>query len=46
MSTKDYTIYSDISKAKAEPDGSFKRQDSAFRGVIEKGGRFEPEKGW
>lgn len=26
-------------------DGSFKRQESSFRDVIEKGGKFEPEKG-
>jgi putative glutathione S-transferase len=30
---------------KASNDGSFKRQTSSFRDVIEKGGKFEPEKG-
>jgi len=29
----------------ASEDGSFKRQSSSFRDVIEKGGKFEPEKG-
>lgn len=29
----------------ASNDGSFKRQTSSFRDVIEKGGKFEPEKG-
>lgn len=29
----------------ASKDGSFKRQTSAFRDSIEKGGKFEPEKG-
>lgn len=29
----------------ASNDGSFKRQQSSFRDVIEKGGKFEPEKG-
>jgi len=29
----------------ASDDGSFKRQVSSFRDVIEKGGKFEPEKG-
>jgi putative glutathione S-transferase len=29
----------------ASGDGSFKRQTSSFRDVIEKGGKFEPEKG-
>lgn len=29
----------------AGKDGSFNRQVSAFRDAIEKGGRFEPEKG-
>jgi hypothetical protein len=29
----------------ASEDGSFKRQVSSFRDVIEKGGKFEPEKG-
>lgn len=29
----------------ASKDGSFKRQTSSFRDVIEPGGKFEPEKG-
>jgi hypothetical protein len=29
----------------ASKDGSFKRQVSSFRDAIEKGGKFEPEKG-
>jgi glutathionyl-hydroquinone reductase len=29
----------------ASEDGSFKRQVSSFRDVIEKGGKFAPEKG-
>lgn len=46
MSTaKDTTTQSDIQKMKTEPDGSFKRLDSTFRNTIEKGGKFEPEKG-
>jgi len=45
MSGKDYTIWSDISKSKHEPDGSFKRQDSAFRNVIKHGGEYKPERG-
>ncbi|KAF8182064.1 glutathione S-transferase [Pholiota molesta] len=40
--TKDVTLQADITKMKREPDGSFKRADSAFRNQIEKGGRFEP----
>jgi hypothetical protein len=46
MSTKnDTTLQSDITKSIYEPDGSFKRQPSAFRNFIEKGGRFEAESG-
>jgi putative glutathione S-transferase len=44
MSTKDHTVQSDIAKMVTEPDGSFKRQASTFRDVVEKGGKFEPEK--
>jgi putative glutathione S-transferase len=44
MSGKDHTVWSDISKSKSEPDGSYKRRDSTFRNFIEKGGRFQPEK--
>jgi putative glutathione S-transferase len=46
MSTKrDVTLQSDVTKFKVEPDGSFKRAESSFRNFIEKGGKFEPEKG-
>lgn len=46
MSTsRDVSSQTDISKMKTEADGSFKRADASFRNVIEKGGRFEPEKG-
>ncbi|KAI0628529.1 glutathione S-transferase [Trametes polyzona] len=40
---RDVTHLTDISKGLAEADGSFKRKPSSFRGVIEKGGEFEPE---
>ena len=43
--TRDVSTQSDISKAAMDKDGSFKRKDSQFRNVIEKGGRFPPEKG-
>jgi len=43
--TKDVSLQTDIGKMKTEPDGSFKRKDASFRNVIEKGGKFEPEKG-
>jgi putative glutathione S-transferase len=42
---KDVSLQSDISKMKLEHDGSFKRAAAAFRNFIQKGGRFEPEKG-
>ncbi|KAH9852358.1 glutathione S-transferase [Lenzites betulinus] len=46
MSTaRDTSHLTDISKMKTEPDGSFKRKASTFRDFIEKGGKFEPEKG-
>ncbi|KJA23158.1 hypothetical protein HYPSUDRAFT_40330 [Hypholoma sublateritium FD-334 SS-4] len=46
MSTpKDSVSQSDVGLMKREPDGSFKRPDSSFRDVIEKGGRFTPEEG-
>lgn len=35
----------DVSIIKNDTDGSFKRPASTFRDVIEKGGKFEPEKG-
>ncbi|KAF9567172.1 hypothetical protein CPC08DRAFT_627218 [Agrocybe pediades] len=45
MSTasRDASHLSDIGKMKTEADGSFKRADSSFRNVIEKGGKHEPE---
>ena len=39
------TNVQDPGKIKTEADGSFKRVVSTFRDVIEKGGKFEPEKG-
>ena len=42
---KDVTHLSDIGKLQTERDGSFNRQPSQFRDTIEKGGKFEPEKG-
>ena len=46
MSTqRDVSHLSDITQMKTEHDGSFKRAPSSFRNFIEKGGRFEPEKG-
>ncbi|KAI0355843.1 glutathione S-transferase [Trametes cingulata] len=42
---RDVTHLTDISKGLAEADGSFKRKPSTFRDTIEKGGKFEPEKG-
>jgi glutathionyl-hydroquinone reductase len=44
-SKKDATLQSDIAKMKHEPDGSYKRPASLFRNFIEKGGKFEAEKG-
>ncbi|KAI0331722.1 glutathione S-transferase [Cubamyces sp. BRFM 1775] len=41
---RDVTHLTDISKGLSEADGSFKRKPSTFRGTIEKGGEFEPEK--
>ena len=37
--------FSDLSKPKTEPDGSFKRVPSSFRNFIQVGGQFPPEKG-
>ena len=45
MATRDVSHLSDISKAKPEPDGTFKRKAASFRNFIEKGGKFTPEKG-
>ena len=42
---KDVKDWSDISRMQNEEDGSFKRKPSGFRNWIEKGGKFEPEKG-
>lgn len=41
---KDVSSQSDIGKMQLEADGSFKRKPSTFRNLIEKGGKFEPEK--
>ena len=43
--SRDHTNQSDIGKMKTEADGSFNRKASTFRNTIEKGGKFEPEKG-
>ncbi|TEB34306.1 glutathione S-transferase [Coprinellus micaceus] len=43
MATRDVSAQSNIHVMKTEPDGSFKRQASSFRDVIERGGRYEPE---
>ncbi|KAF5329963.1 hypothetical protein D9611_010448 [Ephemerocybe angulata] len=43
MAARDVSAQSDLSKLKHEVDGSFKRQASSFRDVIEPGGKFEPE---
>ena len=46
MSTpKDSVSQSDVNVMKRETDGSWKRADSLFRDIIEKGGKFEPETG-
>jgi len=45
MSTKDVSHLSDIKKMSTSADGSFNRKPSTFRNLIEKGGKFEPEKG-
>ncbi|OSX61179.1 hypothetical protein POSPLADRAFT_1146149 [Postia placenta MAD-698-R-SB12] len=45
MSTKDVSHLSDIGKMPSSSDGSFNRKPSTFRNFIEKGGKFEPEKG-
>ncbi|KAJ3570564.1 hypothetical protein NP233_g4324 [Leucocoprinus birnbaumii] len=43
--TQEATRNSDITKQKAEQDGSFKRKDAAFRSCISRGTKFEPEAG-
>lgn len=45
MATRDVSDQSNIHKMKTESDGSFKRQASSFRDVIERGGKFEPDPG-
>jgi hypothetical protein len=47
MSSKqrDVSHLADISKSKMAEDGSYNRKPSTFRDVIEKGGKYEPEKG-
>jgi len=45
MAARDISHLSDISKMKAEGDGSFNRLPSVFRDFIEPGGKFAPEKG-
>ena len=42
---RDVRSQTDISQMKTEGDGSFKRKASSFRDTIEKGGKFEPERG-
>ena len=42
---KDVKDWSDISRMQNEADGSFKRKPSGFRNWVEKGGKFEPERG-
>jgi glutathionyl-hydroquinone reductase len=42
---RDVSHLADISKSKMADDGSFIRKPSTFRDVIEKGGKYEPEKG-
>lgn len=43
--SRDVSGQSDIKKMTTSGDGSFKRKASTFRNTIEKGGKFEPEKG-
>ena len=43
--SRDVSGQSNIAKMASAEDGSFKRKASTFRNTIEKGGRFEPEKG-
>lgn len=43
--SRDTTAQSDVNKLPTEADGSFKRKPSTFLNSIEKGGKFEPEKG-
>jgi len=42
---RDVSHLSDISQSKMADDGSYNRKPSTFRDVIEKGGKYEPEKG-
>ncbi|THH06032.1 hypothetical protein EW145_g4371 [Phellinidium pouzarii] len=43
--TRDVRNLTDISQMPKSEDGSFKRKPSTFRNSVEKGGKFEPEKG-
>jgi putative glutathione S-transferase len=45
MSTEDKSDAQKNITKWASTDGHFRRQVSSFRDVIEKGGKFEPEKG-
>jgi putative glutathione S-transferase len=45
MSARDTTAQSDVGQVPTDPDGTFKRVVSTFRDVIERGGKFEPERG-
>lgn len=44
-STRDVSHLTDITKRPLEPDGTFKRRPTSFRDFIQKGGKYEPEKG-
>ena len=45
MAARDVSAQTDVSKMKAESDGSFKRTASTFRDFIAPNGKFPPEKG-
>jgi hypothetical protein len=45
MTTQNTNAKHEVGNIPAAPDGSFKRPASTFRDVIERGGRFEPERG-
>ncbi|TEB34318.1 glutathione S-transferase [Coprinellus micaceus] len=44
MTTQNTNAKHEVGNIPAAPDGSFKRPASTFRDVIERGGRFEPER--
>jgi putative glutathione S-transferase len=44
-SARDVSAQSDLKRLKREADGSFNRAPSTFRGTIQEGGQYEPEKG-